>query len=70
MKLHAWNRRHVLRSSRLAPENIRLPDPLGANLRTLAQATIDHSLPLKIRHQGKTGRLTWALADDRFQVAY
>ena len=59
-----------LRCYRLAPENVPLPADLTDQLRTLARAMVDGSLPWENLHHGKQGQLTWTLANDQIEIGY
>ena len=58
-----------LRSYRVEPENAPLPAALTGQLRSLAHAVINESLP-RPRHRGRTGDLTWTMESDLMEIRY
>ena len=58
-----------MRSYRVEPENVPLPARLTGQLRALAHAAINESLP-RARPCDKTGKLTWNVESDRFEIGY
>ena len=70
MKFQAERGGYRLRSYRLAPANVPLPAGLTNQLRALAQAMIDESLPRPTRHRGKRGTLSWTPGNDGMKIRY
>lgn len=60
---------YQLRSYRVDPENVPLLAGPTGQLRSLAHATINESLP-RARPRGKTGKLTWTVESDRMEIGY
>ena len=60
---------YQLRMYRLEPGNVPLPARLTGQLRSLAHATINESLP-RAHHRARTGNLTWTVESDRFEIGY
>ena len=56
------------RSYRVEPENAPLPAALTGQLRSLAHAAINESLP-RPRRRGTTGNLTWTVESDRMEIS-
>ncbi len=57
------------RSYRLEPENAPLPPGPTEQLRALAHAAVNESLP-RLRRRGRTGDLTWTMESDLMEIRY
>ena len=66
---HAARGGYHLHSYRVGPENVPLPAAPTEQLRSLAHAAINESLP-RPHHRGTTGDLTWTMESDLMEIRY